>query len=346
MLTKSESDSRFAWATAGAYPVAPDVYRLPLPLPNDALRAVNVYAIDHGDSVTLIDGGWAVGTTTESLGRGLAEIGHEFADISSILVTHVHRDHYSNAIELRRAWGTTVGLGHDESMTLRVVQDLYAGRRTSQNPLRLRAAGASELADIMARRLAAGRGKDTWEDPDWWIKPGEQIDLPGRHLEAIATPGHTRGHLVFRDEQADAVFVGDHLLPHITPSIGFEAAPAESPLASYLTSLALMRQLPDAQLFPAHGPVTGSVHERADALLLHHERRLDATADAIRAGGSTAHEVGLQLLWTRRERKLPELDEFNQMLAIFETDAHLAVLVAQGRARKAVAEGVNVYHRV
>jgi glyoxylase-like metal-dependent hydrolase (beta-lactamase superfamily II) len=339
------ADSRFGWATAGAYPVGPSVYRLPLPLPNDALRAVNVYAIDHGDSITLIDGGWAVGTTTESLRRALAEIGHEFADISSILVTHVHRDHYSNAIELRRAWGTTVALGRDESPTLKVIQDLYAGRQKSLNPPRLCAAGAPELARVIARRLPAGRGADTWEDPDWWIEPRQQIDLPGRRLEAIPTPGHTRGHLVFRDEEAGAMFVGDHLLPHITPSIGFEAAPVASPLASYLESLALMKRLPDAELLPAHGPVAGSVHERADALLLHHERRLDAAAGAIGAGGSTAYEVGLRLLWTRREHRLEELDEYNQMLAIFEADAHLAVLVAQGRARKAATDGVNVYHR-
>ena len=98
------------WTAAGTYQVAPSVYRIPLPLPNDGLRAVNVYAIDHGDSLTLIDAGWAVAETTPALERGLAELGYGFTDISRILVTHVHRDHYSNAVELRRQWGTHIAL--------------------------------------------------------------------------------------------------------------------------------------------------------------------------------------------------------------------------------------------
>ena len=37
--------------------------------------------------------------------------------------------------------------------------------------------------------------------------------------------------MVFRDAAAGLLFAGDHVLPRITPSIGFEAAPAPSPLA-------------------------------------------------------------------------------------------------------------------
>jgi hypothetical protein len=36
------------WTTPGAYPVAPEVFRIPVPLPLDGLKAVNVYVIeDH-----------------------------------------------------------------------------------------------------------------------------------------------------------------------------------------------------------------------------------------------------------------------------------------------------------
>jgi glyoxylase-like metal-dependent hydrolase (beta-lactamase superfamily II) len=83
------------WTAGGAYEVAPSVYRILLPLPNDGLRAVNIYGIDHGGSITLIDAGWVIGQTTEILGRALAELGHRFASVDRILVTHVHRDHYS-----------------------------------------------------------------------------------------------------------------------------------------------------------------------------------------------------------------------------------------------------------
>ena len=43
------SGSRHDWLEPGAHRVAPGVHRIPLPLPNDGLRAVNVYAIEDGD---------------------------------------------------------------------------------------------------------------------------------------------------------------------------------------------------------------------------------------------------------------------------------------------------------
>lgn len=48
------------WTSPGAFEVFPGVYRIPLPLPSDALKAVNVYALVDGDGLVLVDSGWAV----------------------------------------------------------------------------------------------------------------------------------------------------------------------------------------------------------------------------------------------------------------------------------------------
>jgi glyoxylase-like metal-dependent hydrolase (beta-lactamase superfamily II) len=135
---------------------------------------------------------------------------------------------------------------------------------------------------------------------------------------------------VFADEASDILFAGDHVLPRITPSIGLEPVPAVSPLADYLTSLELVRARPDAALLPAHGPTGMRVHQRVDELLAHHVKRLDATLAALSEGRTTAYEVAEVLPWTRRERRLAELDPFNSMLATLETAAHLDVLVERG----------------
>ncbi len=331
------------WTAAGTYPVAPSVYRIPLPLPGDGLRAVNVYAIDHGDSLTLIDAGWAVAETTAALERALAELGRTFTDISRILVTHVHRDHYSYAVELRRRWGTHIALGIGEADTLQALRLMSEGQAAHPAPAQLRAAGAAGLADIISRGPRPAATLDDWDPPDEWLDGRQQIALKDRSLDGVPTPGHTRGHVVFVDKTAGSLLSGDHLLPHITPSIGFEMAPAPSPLADYLRSLAVTKELPDLQLLPAHGPVTGSTHERIDALLAHHDRRLDASADAVAAGAHTGLEVARELRWTRRDRRLEDLDLFNQMLAVSETVAHLVVLVAQGRLRQIRLDGVDHY---
>jgi glyoxylase-like metal-dependent hydrolase (beta-lactamase superfamily II) len=49
------------------------------------------------------------------------------------------------------------------------------------------------------------------------------------------------------------MFAGDHVLPRITPSIGFEQNAAGLPLRDYLDSLKLVRDLPDRRLLPAQG---------------------------------------------------------------------------------------------
>ena len=52
------------------------------------------------------------------------------------------------------------------------------------------------------------------------------------------------------------------------------------------------------------------------------------------------------LPWTRRQRKLTELDPMNQLLATGETAAHLEVLVIRGQlVRDTSPEGVDTYRR-
>lgn len=179
--------------------------------------------------------------------------------------------------------------------------------------------------------------------PDGWLDDGDRIALRARKLEVVATPGHTRGHVVFRDDTAGLLFAGDHVLPHITPSIGFEYSPEPFPLLSYFRSLRLVRDQPDALLLPAHGPVTRSVHTRIDELMAHHEQRLFAVSDRVRAGATTAFEVATALPWTSRSRRLGQLGLEHQMLAILEIDAHLDLLVKQGELVHAEVGGTQEY---
>jgi glyoxylase-like metal-dependent hydrolase (beta-lactamase superfamily II) len=204
--------------------------------------------------------------------------------------------------------------------------------------------GAGELADQVAK-LQGPRDpyKTGWEMPDDWLHDGEVIAHGDLSLDVVATPGHTRGHVVFHDTGGGLLFAGDHVLPAITPSIGFEPVLSDDPLGAFLGSLTLMRKRPDARLLPAHGPVTGSAHARVDELIAHHGARLDETEAAIRGGAQTAYETAGRLRWTRRGRALADLDPFNQMLAITETAAHLQLLAAQGRVTRHEADGLRYY---
>jgi glyoxylase-like metal-dependent hydrolase (beta-lactamase superfamily II) len=170
------------------------------------------------------------------------------------------------------------------------------------------------------------------------------FDLGTRTLEAVPTPGHTRGHVVFIDAEASLLFAGDHVLPHITPSIAFEEAPPELPLGEYLQSLNVVRRLPDMRLLPAHGAVAASTHARIDELTDHHAGRLQVMAEVLAGGERSGFQVAAEVPWTSRRRSLADLDVMNQMLAVCETVYHLDLLVARSAAVSTTCpDGVRRY---
>ena len=105
---------RYAWAEPGVEDLGGGVHRIPLPLPMEGLKAVNVYAIADPGGVDLIDAGIALVPARERLAAGLHQIGYELGDIRNFLVTHIHIDHYSLAVELRRTFHSVISLGEQE----------------------------------------------------------------------------------------------------------------------------------------------------------------------------------------------------------------------------------------
>ena len=107
------------------------------------------------------------------------------------------------------------------------------------NPARLLARGRRVGPAAGWRSMMPGSGPrwTTTAIPDEWLEHdvahrGRQL----RTLDAVSTPGHTQGHFVFADPVAGLLFAGDHVLPTITPSIGFERAYVQQPLRDFLGS--------------------------------------------------------------------------------------------------------------
>jgi glyoxylase-like metal-dependent hydrolase (beta-lactamase superfamily II) len=303
---------------------------------------VNVYAIESADGLVLVDSGWALDVARDQLEQALGSLDRELGDVQRFLVTHMHRDHYTLAVTLRRMFGAKIALGIGEQPSFELVRAGQEGVRHAQ----MVSWGGRPLIDEWSATFGGrgdGDGRRLYEDPDEWLDGTTKIGLGDRTLVALPTPGHTQGHVVFIDEQAGVLFAGDHVLPHITPSVGLEPMPARLPLGDYLESLRLVRSYPDLRLLPAHGPVAPSVHVRVDELLAHHEDRLAESLEAVRDGAGTAYEAARRLGWTRRHRRFDDLDLFNRTLATGETAAHLELLVVRGELSSSTVDGVVEY---
>ena len=329
------TEDRYSWADPGLEEVADGVFRCPLPLPGDALRAVNSYLVRSDDGYLVVDCGWDRAESRSQLTGYLAQLGAELGSIQGVFATHCHWDHLGAAGWLRDESGAWVSLGRGDRDT--AVASAEEPERSRQAALeRLRACAAPDVAE----RLGAERGggqEERWRAPlpDLYLVGAELLRHGGRELDVLSTPGHTRGHLCLFDRARGILFAGDHVLPQITPSLGVELpVPGDSPLASFMSSLELVRELPASTVLPAHGPAFQGLRERVDDLLEHHRVRLADCLEAVAAEGSSAREVAGRLPWTRRRRRFEELDGFNQMLAVFESDAHLMVLAEQGLLRQ------------
>ncbi|WP_054683510.1 MBL fold metallo-hydrolase [Microbacterium sp. No. 7] len=339
----SERTSKMAWARPGVETVLPGVHRIALPLPFDALTAVNVYVLETADGLLMVDGGWAVPEGRRQLEESLGDIGFAVADIAEILVTHMHRDHYTLGSVLRDELGCVLRLGAPESENLAALGTDPKGG--SAQYAMLREAGADVLVDAWHEWLDSQPDDAShYATPSAWIADGDVIDRGGVRLRAVLTPGHTRGHVVFVDEERGLLFSGDHVLPTITPSVGFEPVRDRLALRAFLASLTKVAELGDLSLMPAHGPVGMSSGERIAALIAHHDERLRATLAQV-DDGETAFKVASDLKWTRREHAHSDLEPYSRALAVMETEYHLELLQDRGLVSSRMVGGVRFYYR-
>jgi glyoxylase-like metal-dependent hydrolase (beta-lactamase superfamily II) len=87
--------------------------------------------------------------------------------------------------------------------------------------------------------------------PERALQDGEAIELDGRAVTAVATPGHTSNHLCFA--YGDALFTGDHVMGWSTTVV----VPPDGDMAAYMASLEKLRGRQDRIYYAAHGdPVT------------------------------------------------------------------------------------------
>jgi glyoxylase-like metal-dependent hydrolase (beta-lactamase superfamily II) len=321
-----------AWRERVMPPVeqlAADLWSVPVPIPNNPLRYVSSYAFASGGGLVLLDTGWAAEESWQALVAGLGSIGASVEDVRGVLVSHMHLDHAGLAGRVREASGAWVAM-HPADRALLASADLGDPERAVALELAfLRSLGAS--ADEAAASVgspAAYRLFTSITLPDRELTDGDLADVPGWRLRAVHTPGHTPGHLCFVDEAAQRLFVGDHILPRITPNISVHPVEGARPLANYLESLAKVRDLDVDEIMPAHEWRFRGLAQRADDIAAHHERRLGELLAAVAAHpGATSWDLAGHLTWSR------SWDQYSgrmRISAVTETAAHVIELVRRG----------------
>jgi glyoxylase-like metal-dependent hydrolase (beta-lactamase superfamily II) len=103
--------------------------------------------------------------------------------------------------------------------------------------------------------------------PDRLLDDGDELEIDGEPLTAVATPGHTSNHLCFAYRRA--LFTGDHVMGWSTTVV----VPPDGDMAAYMQSLDKLRQRDDRTYYPAHGPPVEKPQQYVRSLIGHRMQR-------------------------------------------------------------------------
>lgn len=315
--------------------IRPGLWSIPVPLPNNSLRYVLVYAFETPDGPYIVDAGWNTDDAYAALGDGLAHAGFSMSDVKGILVTHIHPDHYGLAGRVREASGGWIALHPADAALIRERYDepseLLALVATM---LRRFGAPADELASLTQASMPVRSLVDAVQ-PDVLFEDGDQPEVPGWDLTAIWTPGHSPGHLCFWEGNTRLMLSGDHVLPRITPNISFHPQAGSDPLGDYLRSLDKLRAYNPDEVLPAHEHRFVNLQARLDELREHHESRFAEVLASIEAGITTAWEIASKMHWSR---SWDRIEGFMRRAAVGEAMAHLRALEQRGILVETIGE--------
>lgn len=297
--------------------------RIQIPLPIPALKIVNAYLVEGERGWSLVDAGMHTPEGEQALRAGLAAAGLAIGDLRRAFITHLHPDHMGMAGTLMRG-GVEVLMHRPEIAGARrvwaadhaVIEDTYAFFGRHGMPADVDR-GMAEAWIAMGERVDPFDGLIAADDT-------EQIDLGGRAARVRWTPGHTDHHAALVEERDGILFSGDHVLPRITSNVGLYPHSRDDPLGDFLGALQAMRDLPVTRVLPAHGDPFDDLAGRVDALLAHHDARLESIENTIGSRSRTGYEVARELFPVLRS---PHEERF----ALAETLAHLRHLERHGR---------------
>ena len=308
------------------HPVAPGVAWARMPLPF-ALDHVNVWVLDDGPALAVVDTGYALPEVRTQWERILAA---DPRPLARVIVTHCHPDHLGLATWLAARDGGAVHMAQGEFLAGQALWHQLPGYAVADMVAQFRAHGLDEarLEALVHRGNGYRRGVPEMPARYRRLFDGERLATGANTWQVIVGHGHAPEHVSLYCEKAGLLISGDMLLPRISTNVSvFAATPDDDPLAAFLASLHCIKALPEETLvLPSHGRPFRGLRARIGQLEAHHQERCErllAALDVPRSAG--------ELLPTLFDRAL---DTHQVMFAMGEAIAHLNFLTNKGALRR------------
>ncbi|MGR3814065.1 MAG: MBL fold metallo-hydrolase [Cognatishimia activa] len=216
--------------------------RLPLPM---ALDHVNVYALDDGDSWTIVDTGFASKRSRAIWEKVLAGP-LAGKPVGRVIVTHHHPDHVGLAGWFQSEHGATLWATRTTWLFSRMLQ-LDEQAVPAQETVAF-----YQSAGMDPKILEARRNERPFNFADVVhpmplgfkrIKEGDVIRIGGRDWDVHIGNGHAPEHATFWSRDDNLVLSGDQILPSISSNIGVYATePEADPVGDWMEACERLSQ--------------------------------------------------------------------------------------------------------
>ena len=315
--------------------ILPDVYSIKLPLSGYKPGPVNVYLF-KGGKITLIDTGMK--QTSDILKKALREHGIRFSDIEKIIITHGHIDHYGAAKKIVEA-GRAKVTAHAEDI-LSIEKGMEVSLSRYRNFLRLMGVPLPigillGLFFFMFKNMADNCRVDIV------MRDGDEIELGKYSARIIDTPGHSKGSVCVFLEKERILFCGDTIIEHITPNAFImldekEKLPVRLSQDEFYESLARIKKLSPAMIYPAHGKAVSDIDKIINGYEDAFAERQEKILSIVRSGEKNIYRIARILFPEIGGMKLP-LEIF---LSISEVYTNIQVLQKEGKVSLNIRNGL------
>ena len=292
------------------------VHRIPLEVfPNFWAYA---YIVQKDEYCVLIDSGSGTDSSHENLVAGLHQVELVPSDLTHILLTHAHIDHFGGLSRLRPITAAKFGVHELDAQTVthHEASSAFVGRRLASF---LAETGLAEEArdqifgiHLFTTTMQQSVPVDfTYETADMHLGPFAFIHLPG----------HCPGHVAIRLD--DVIFCGDMIVEGITPHLIPESIIPYSGLGHYLDSLARLQSwAKDARLvLNGHDEAITHLPSQIESTKQNIVRRISKAIDALHEP-LTIEEVCRAVYG--------EMGGYSQLLVIEKTGAYVEYLYQHG----------------
>ena len=321
------------------------IVRIPSPT-GFSVGDINSYVIlpqQGSEQLVLIDTGVGTDVAWQSLNAGLQQFGFAVEDISLLLLTHAHTDHFGQAARIQKASGCEIW-GHEAAL-MSVSRYLPPPEIIEIERAFLRRFG---IDDALYDKAYDYRDyiEDIFTpcDLDRELRDGDVVPIEGFDLEVVHTPGHCPEEVVFWQPETRQMFSGDHLLPDITPVCLLDIPDTPDrqrvfTLSQYYQSADKVIPYDAKYVYPSHGDVIHDHRELIYGYKLSTERRLLKISNILEKHGSlTPLAVGKYLF--------PKAWETEIYAVISEVMGHLDMLLEGGYASAEERDGLWYYSRI